>query len=83
MSENRCSRRSFLGLMAASLPGFSMFRGTVAAMAGEKKQQAGTGRLKAPQPSIGIALGAGGANGLAHILMLEALDDPGVFEPVQ
>jgi NTE family protein len=27
------------------------------------------------QPSIGLALGAGGANGLAHILVLEALDE--------
>ena len=26
-------------------------------------------------PRVGIALGAGGANGLAHILMLEALDE--------
>jgi len=29
-------------------------------------------------PTIGIALGAGGANGLAHILMLEALDELGI-----
>lgn len=27
------------------------------------------------RPTVGIALGAGGANGLAHILMLEALDE--------
>jgi len=27
------------------------------------------------EPRVGIALGAGGANGLAHILMLEALDE--------
>ena len=75
MPEHVCSRRRFLSLMAASLPGLSMFRGTVAAMAGEKKQQEETARLTNPQPSIGLALGAGGANGLAHILMLEALDD--------
>jgi NTE family protein len=30
------------------------------------------------KPSIGIALGAGGASGLAHILMLEALDEMGI-----
>ncbi len=78
MTENDCSRRRFLGLMAASLPGLSMLRGTVAAMAGEKPQQAGTAHPKNTRPSIGIALGAGGANGLAHILMLEALDDMGI-----
>ncbi len=30
------------------------------------------------EPLIGLALGGGGAKGLAHILMLEALDDMGV-----
>ena len=30
------------------------------------------------QPRIGIALGAGGAKGIAHIPMLEALDELGV-----
>jgi NTE family protein len=37
-------------------------------------------RLAAKQntPSVGIALGAGGANGLAHVLMLEALDEMGI-----
>ncbi len=30
------------------------------------------------KPSIGLALGAGGANGLAHILMLEVFDELGV-----
>ena len=30
------------------------------------------------QPKIGIALGAGGAKGIAHIPMLEALDELGV-----
>jgi NTE family protein len=30
------------------------------------------------EPSIGLALGGGGAKGLAHILMLEALDDMGI-----
>ncbi len=78
MTENDCSRRRFLGLMAASLPGLSMLRGTVSAMAGEKTQQAGAAHLKNTRPSIGIALGAGGANGLAHILLLEALDDMGI-----
>jgi NTE family protein len=31
-----------------------------------------------PQPKIGIALGAGGAKGIAHIPMLEALDELGI-----
>ncbi len=78
MFENVCSRRRFLGLMAAALPGASLFRGGGMAMAGENTQPDGTARLKGRQPSIGIALGAGGANGLAHILMLEALDDMGI-----
>lgn len=30
------------------------------------------------EPSIGLALGGGGAKGLAHILVLEALDDLGI-----
>ena len=78
MSENIWSRRRFLGLMAACLPGLSMLRGRKPAMAGKKTQQAGTALFKDNRPSIGIALGAGGANGLAHILMLEALDDMGI-----
>ena len=30
------------------------------------------------QPRIGLALGGGGARGLAHILMLEAFDELGI-----
>jgi len=33
---------------------------------------------KTPEPKVGIALGAGGAKGIAHIPMLEALDELGV-----
>jgi NTE family protein len=33
------------------------------------------GNKTGKSPTVGIALGAGGANGLAHILMLEALDE--------
>ncbi|MFT3732042.1 MAG: patatin-like phospholipase family protein [Hyphomicrobium sp.] len=36
------------------------------------------GRLPARQPTIGLALGGGGARGLAHIAMLEAFDELGV-----
>jgi NTE family protein len=34
--------------------------------------------LPAPTPSIGLALGGGGARGLAHILMLEVFDELGI-----
>src|SRR5919109_5581844 len=34
--------------------------------------------LLAPQPAIGLALGGGGARGIAHILMLEAFDELGI-----
>lgn len=78
MSENVCSRRWFLGLMAASVPGLSLLKGAGAAMAGETKNPAGTRGVTSEPPSIGVALGAGGANGLAHILMLEALDEMGI-----
>jgi len=33
---------------------------------------------KGGQPRIGLALGGGGAKGLAHILILEALDELGI-----
>jgi len=78
MSEKSCSRRLFLGLMAAFLPGVSLLKGAGTVMAGETVNQDGAEGLRHGQPSIGIALGAGGANGLAHILMLEALDDMGI-----
>jgi NTE family protein len=34
--------------------------------------------LPKPKPRIGLALGGGGARGLSHVLMLEALDELGV-----
>lgn len=36
------------------------------------------GKLPARKPTIGLALGGGGARGLAHIAMLEAFDELGV-----
>ena len=78
MPEMVCSRRRFLGLLAASLPALSMLWKARTGMAGENAQPAGSALLKYNRPSIGIALGAGGANGLAHIPMLEALDDMGI-----
>src|SRR6516165_10513191 len=35
-------------------------------------------RLPAVSPSIALALGGGGARGLAHILMLEAFEELGI-----
>jgi len=78
MTENIFSRRRFLGLMMVSLPGISLIKGAGTLMAGETKNRGGVEGAKPGRPSIGIALGAGGANGLAHILMLEALDEMGI-----
>lgn len=64
MSKCNASRRHFLGVLAKSLAAGAVL--SMPACAGEN----GSG-----EPSVGIALGAGGANGLAHILMLEALDE--------
>ncbi len=41
MTENIFSRRRFLGLMAASLPGISLIKGTGTLMAGETKNRGG------------------------------------------
>lgn len=62
----RLSRRAVLKLMAvaASVMAFG------AALAGQGSDK--------HNPSVGIALGAGGAAGLAHVLMLEALDERGI-----
>lgn len=38
----------------------------------------GCDRLRGPRPRVGLALGGGGAKGLAHIPMLEALDELGI-----
>ena len=35
-------------------------------------------RSSKPGPTIGLALGGGGARGLAHIVMLEAFDELGI-----
>ncbi|MGD2075824.1 MAG: patatin-like phospholipase family protein [Gammaproteobacteria bacterium] len=59
------SRRDFLVLLAATAPGLA-----TGLAAGDQ-----SGAVADRSPRVGIALGAGGANGLAHILMLEALDE--------
>ncbi|MEJ2534687.1 MAG: patatin-like phospholipase family protein [Gammaproteobacteria bacterium] len=66
MSHPKTSRRELLrGAGALAL-----------AAAAPKLQAAGPERNTPPR--IGIALGAGGANGLAHIPMLEVLDELGI-----
>jgi NTE family protein len=68
------SRRRFLGRLSSLLASVSLWRAAGAEDHG--RVQPGSGHDTASsRPSVGIALGAGGANGLAHILMLEALDE--------
>jgi NTE family protein len=48
-------------------------------MAAETSELApANGKLPARKPTIGLALGGGGARGLAHIAMLEAFDELGI-----
>jgi NTE family protein len=63
MSGDKISRRSFLTTMAG------------AAVAASFKSEAA--RIRA-RSDIGLALGGGGARGLAHMLMFEAFDELGV-----
>lgn len=72
MSDNNFSRRRFLRLLGRLAPAALLWS---AAQAGVKQAVAAGAKR---QPVVGLALGAGGANGLAHILMLEALDEMGV-----
>ena len=43
-----------------------------------QQQQAPNAPAGAMSPSIGLALGGGGARGIAHVIVLEVLDDMGV-----
>lgn len=65
--ESRCSRRFFLGSMTVFAAGLTL--GPLALA----KVMFSTGN--ADIPSIGLALGSGGATGLAHIPMLEVFDE--------
>jgi NTE family protein len=47
-------------------------------MARTQETSAGNGKLPTHKPTIGLALGGGGARGLAHIAMLEAFDELGI-----
>jgi NTE family protein len=76
MSIPHFSRRCFLNLVAATIPSVPLLWSS--AVASEKQQSTRTvssSRSESGDPKIGIALGAGGANGLSHILMLEVLDE--------
>ncbi|MBS3780110.1 MAG: patatin-like phospholipase family protein [Desulfovermiculus sp.] len=71
------SRRLFLGLGAAAAGGLAW--GVPWAWSGKNKSIETIQEIKMEKkPSIGLALGAGGANGLAHILMLEVFDELGL-----
>lgn len=73
------SRRLFLGLCAAATSA-GCFLSIPFGWAERHKEAKGHVRKKyvGDKPKIGLALGAGGANGLAHILMLEAFDELGL-----
>lgn len=65
------SRRGFLGYISASAAGLVLARLNTWAGAAESSPDS-------DRPSIGLALGSGGASGLAHIPMLEVFDELGV-----
>ncbi|MGD2112606.1 MAG: patatin-like phospholipase family protein [Gammaproteobacteria bacterium] len=79
MSNRDLSRRRFLALSAGMLAAGGWRYGP-AALADDRRRadRPAPGSPAGAAPTIGIALGAGGANGLAHILMLEALDEMGI-----
>ncbi|WP_291318588.1 patatin-like phospholipase family protein [Desulfonatronospira sp.] len=62
-----CSRRDFLAAAGMAGAGLMAWPGVAA--------RADTGGSKEGKPGVGLALGAGGANGLAHITVLETLDE--------
>jgi NTE family protein len=69
MNNNNCIFRGLCCSLVSLLLSSILFIGTIETSAAQNKTTPST------TPTIGIALGAGGANGLAHILMLEVLDD--------
>ena len=75
MAISKFSRRRFLNLLAASLPSLALPGPSARADETSRSAHKRSGISENDKPTVGIALGAGGANGLAHILMLEALDE--------
>ncbi|MFP4084818.1 MAG: patatin-like phospholipase family protein [Desulfonatronovibrio sp.] len=61
------SRRDFLGYVSVSAAGLMLAPLNTSARSDESSSS--------DRPSIGLALGSGGASGLAHIVMLEVFDE--------
>jgi NTE family protein len=68
------SRRRFLERLSSLLAAVSLWHTATAEDHASPPPGSGS-NTAGSRPTVGIALGAGGANGLAHILMLEALDE--------
>jgi NTE family protein len=74
MLTHGLARRAFIRQVSAGLfAGLMSFGLPKAATASSKPSS--PAEKAGGEPRVGVALGAGGANGLAHILMLEALDE--------
>lgn len=78
MSRYKVTRRRFLGLPVALFTSLSLFGPLARADQVQQTPAMTKNKSGSNKPTIGIALGAGGANGLTHILMLEALDEMGI-----
>jgi NTE family protein len=78
MQNHNFSRRHFLSLLGIAFPAlYGVTSLTLASKLAATNRKA-TVINDPKKPTVGIALGAGGANGLAHILMLEVLDELGI-----
>ncbi|AOY90142.1 hypothetical protein BKP64_04180 [Marinobacter salinus] len=75
MPDRKFPRRRFLTLLATFLSSYLPLGSSVRANEKPRPAHEPSGRSDEGKPRVGIALGSGGANGLAHILMLEALDE--------
>jgi NTE family protein len=75
MAIGSSSRRRFLGVLAFTPAVLLLQRPATAEERNSGTASSIAGKPAHRPPKVGIALGAGGANGLAHILMLEALDE--------
>jgi len=69
------ARRRFLGRLSTLIPSVTLFWPAAKAAEPPQTEPSSPDSSASNRPTVGIALGAGGANGLAHILMLEALDE--------
>jgi NTE family protein len=77
MPTHDLARRDFIRQVSAGLFAGLMSFGPPKAATANSKPSPPPGNAGG-EPRVGIALGAGGANGMAHILMLEALDELGL-----